>query len=162
MTSMDRISLSGLRSLDSIDEYMHETERFFLINQRSMSKKPIGKLWTDTQIQLSRLITSETVAPKGFDSERQANDYVRRLFVRYNEILKKLDDIYGTLVHPQKRRILRILLDGLVGRLVELKRELIRFDSCEYTYFEDLALDQNKTLVIVIEWVIHRTSQKAF
>ena len=127
-----------------------------------MSKKPIGKRWTDTQVQLSRLITSETVAPKGFDSERQANDYVRRLFIRYNEILKKLDDIYDTLVHPQKRRILRILLDGLVGRLVELKREMIRFDSCEYTYFEDLALDQNKTLVTTSPSVVHRTEDEAF
>jgi hypothetical protein len=24
---------------------------------------------------------------------------------------------------------------------------MMKFDSCEYTYFEDLALDQNKTLV---------------
>jgi len=116
-----------------------------------MSQKDINTLWTNTQIKLSHLIISEISGPKGFDSKRQANDYVRRLFIKYNDIMKKLDEIYQTLVHPQKRLIIRILLDGIVGRLVELKQEMIKFDSCEYTYFEDLALDQNKTLVKTIK-----------
>ncbi|CAF0820478.1 unnamed protein product [Rotaria sordida] len=111
-----------------------------------MSQKYVQTLWTNTQIQLSRLLTSETFGPKGFDSKRKANDYVRRLFIKYNDIMKKLDEIYQTLIHPQKRLIIRILLDGIVGRLIELKQEMIKFDCCEYTYFEDLALDQNKTL----------------
>ncbi len=112
-----------------------------------MAQKYVKPLWTNTQIDLSRLLTSEISGPKGFDSKRQANDYVRRLFVQYNDILRKLDEIYQTLIHPQKRSIIRILLDGIVGRLVELKHEMIKFDCCEYTYFEDLTLDQNKTLV---------------
>jgi hypothetical protein len=116
-----------------------------------MSQKYVNTLWTNTQIKLSHLIISEISGPKGFDSKRQANDYVRRLFIKYNDIMKKLDEIYQTLVHPQKRLIIRILLDGIVGRLVELKQEMIKFDSCEYTYFEDLALDQNKTLVKTIK-----------
>ena len=113
----------------------------------SMTKNYVKTLWTNTQIDLSRLLTLEISGPKGFDSKRQANDYVRRLFVQYNDILRRLDEIYQTFVHPQKRLIIRILLDGIVGRLVELKHEMIKFDCCEYTYFEDLALDQNKTLV---------------
>jgi hypothetical protein len=115
-----------------------------------MSEKYVKTLWANTQINLSRLLISEISGPKDFDSKRQANDYVRRLFVKYNDIMRKLDEIYETLVHPQKRLIIRILLDGIVGRLVELKQEMIKFDSCEYTYFEDLALDQNKTLVKTI------------
>ncbi|CAF2358990.1 unnamed protein product [Rotaria sp. Silwood2] len=111
-----------------------------------MSQKYVQTLWTNTQIQLSRLLTSEIFGPKGFDSRQKANDYVRRLFIKYNDIMKKLDEIYQTLIHPQKRLIIRILLDGIVGRLIELKQEMIKFDCCEYTYFEDLALDQNKTL----------------
>ncbi|CAF3354316.1 unnamed protein product [Rotaria sp. Silwood1] len=111
-----------------------------------MSQKYVQTLWTNTQIQLSRLLTSEVFGPKGFDSKRKANDYVRQLFIKYNDIMKKLDEIYQTLIHPQKRLIIRILLDGIVGRLIELKQEMIKFDCCEYTYFEDLALDQNKTL----------------
>jgi hypothetical protein len=112
-----------------------------------MSQKYVKTLWADTQIHLSRLLLSDISVSKGFDSKQQANDYVRRLFVKYNDILRKLDEIYETLIHPQKRFILRILLDGIIGRLVELKQEMMKFDSCEYTYFEDLALDQNKTLV---------------
>ncbi len=112
-----------------------------------MAQKYVQTLWTNTPINLSRLLISEISGPKSFDSKRQANDYVRRLFVQYNDILRKFDEIYQILIHPQKRLIIRILLDGIVGRLVELKQEMIKFDSCEYTYFEDLALDQNKTLV---------------
>lgn len=123
----------------------------FLINGFSMPQTYVETLWANTQIKLSRLLTSEISGPKDFDSKRQANDYVRRLFVKYNDIMKKLDEIYETLIHPQKRLILRILLDGIVGRLVELKQEMIKFDICEYTYFEDLALDQNKTLVEIIK-----------
>jgi hypothetical protein len=123
----------------------------FIINGFSMPQKYVETLWANTQIKLSRLLTSEISGPKDFDSKRQANGYVRRLFVKYNDIMKKLDEIYETLIHPQKRLILRILLDGIVGRLVELKQEMIKFDSCEYTYFEDLALDQNKTLVEIIK-----------
>ena len=112
-----------------------------------MSQKNTQILWTNTQRQLSHLLKSEIYSPKGFDSERQANDFVRRLFIKYNDIMKKLDEVYTTLVHPQKRLIVRNLLDAIVGRLVELKQEMMKFGSCEYTYFEDLALDQNKTLV---------------
>jgi len=123
----------------------------FLINGFSMPQTYVETLWANTQIKLSRLLTSEISGPKDFDSKRQANDYVRRLFVKYNDIMKKLDEIYETLIHPQKRLILRILLDGIVGRLVELKQEMIKINICEYTYFEDLALDQNKTLVEIIK-----------
>lgn len=103
--------------------------------------------WTTSQIQLAQLIAAEVAAPKGFESRRLAHDYIRRLFVQYNEIFKKLDDFYELCLHPQKRAILRLLLNGLVGRLIELKDELIKFDACEYTFFEDLALDAKKTLV---------------
>jgi hypothetical protein len=95
-----------------------------------MSQKNIQTQWTNTQIKLSRLLTSEFSGPKGFESKRQANDYVRRLFVQYNDMMKKLD-------------------------------EIIKFDSCEYTYFEDLALDQNKTLVkILIQRFLFRIDKK--
>lgn len=121
-----------------------------------MSKTSIKRQWTNTQINLSRLLVAEISAPKSFETTRQANDYVRRLFLQYNEILRKLDEIYQTLLHPQKRSMIRLVLDGIVGRLVELKTEMIKFDSCEYTYFEDLALDQNKTLVMLIAFYIDR------
>ena len=112
-----------------------------------MSQKNVQRRWANTQIELSHVLRAEISGPKGFDSQRQALEYVRGLFVKYNDLLKKFDEIYETLLHPQKRLILRLLLDGIVGRLIELKQELIRWDSCEYTYFEDMALDQNKTLV---------------
>ncbi|CAF0896390.1 unnamed protein product [Adineta ricciae] len=111
-----------------------------------MSQKTTQFLWSNTQIKLSRIITSEISAPKGFDNKRQAYNYVRHLFIKYNDLLKRLDEVYVTLLHPQKRSILKILLDGLVGRLIELKQEMMKFDGCEYTYFEDIALNHNKTL----------------
>ena len=120
-----------------------------------MSQKPTQFLRSSTQIKLSRIIASEVSAPRGFDNKRQAYNYVRHLFIKYNDLLKKLDEVYVTLLHPQKRLILKILLDGLVGRLIELKQEMIKFDGCEYTYFEDIALDHNKTLVEILREKIY-------
>ena len=112
-----------------------------------MSNKSTERLLTKTQIDLSKLINSELIGTKRFETKRETIDYLRRLFLNYNDLLKRIDEIYDTIVHPQKRRILRFLLDALVGRLIELRNEMVRFDSCEYTYFEDLALDGNRTLV---------------
>ncbi|CAF1111762.1 unnamed protein product [Didymodactylos carnosus] len=111
-----------------------------------MSNKHVQNLWSNAQTDLSRHLQSELRGPKGFESKQIANDYVRKLFLEYNWILKKLDEVFSTLVHPQKRLVVRMLLDGCVGRLIELKQEMIKFDSCEYTYFEDIAIDHHKTL----------------
>ncbi len=36
-------------------------------------------------------------------------------------ILRNLNEAYDQMVHPQKRRVLRLLLDGTAGRVLEVR-----------------------------------------
>ena len=51
------------------------------------------------------------------------------------------------MVHPQKRRVLRHLLDGILGRILELKNEMVLLEYSEYHYFDDVLSDLKLTPV---------------
>ncbi|EDL03111.1 RIKEN cDNA 4931409K22, isoform CRA_a [Mus musculus] len=54
------------------------------------------------------------------------------------------------MVQPQKRRLLRRLLDGVAGRVLELKDELVRVDLCE-THCLDRVLQDLKLTPVDLE-----------
>lgn len=64
-------------------------------------------------------------------------------YLYYLGLLRRFDNIYDQMVQPQKRRLLRRLLDGVAGRVLELKDELVRVDLCE-THCLDRALHDLK------------------
>ena len=57
------------------------------------------------------------------------------------QIYKKLDSCYDQIVHPQKSRSLRILLDSVMGRIVELKHEMSDLEKTEFKPFDDILQD---------------------
>lgn len=64
--------------------------------------------------------------------ERQSFQYrISVLYLYYLGLLRRFDLAYDQMVQPQKRRLLRRLLDGVAGRVLELKDELVRVDLCE-------------------------------
>ena len=46
------------------------------------------------------------------------------------------------MVHPQKRHLLRKLLDSTIGRILELKHELVNLDNLEYRYDNHLTFSK--------------------
>ncbi|KAL5964794.1 Dynein regulatory complex protein 11, partial [Taenia solium] len=68
-----------------------------------------------------------------------------KLFVRYIQILRDVERCYDQIVHPQKRILLRKLLDGVIGRVLELKEEMVKLDLSEYHYFDDIILELKLT-----------------
>ena len=56
-----------------------------------------------------------------------------------------LDLAYDQIVHPQKNLTLRVLLDAVMGRLVELKYEMIQLEQSEYHYMDDVIADMELT-----------------
>lgn len=54
---------------------------------------------------------------------------------------------YDQIVHPQKRRVLRHVLDGAMGRILELKHEMVNLEFSEYHYFDDVLSDLKLTPV---------------
>ena len=69
------------------------------------------------------------------------------MYVKYVQSFRKLEECYDQIAHAQKRRILRHLLDGVIGRLIELKHEMIRLEFSEYHFFDDVLQDLKLTPV---------------
>ncbi|TMS20099.1 Dynein regulatory complex protein 11 [Larimichthys crocea] len=63
------------------------------------------------------------------------------LFVRYVQIFRKLEEVYDQVVHPQKRQLIRTVLDGVIGRVLELKNEMVEKEFSEYHYMDDVLQD---------------------
>lgn len=44
------------------------------------------------------------------------------------DVYKDLEDCYENLVHPQKRILVKDMLDCVIVRLLELRKELVEFN----------------------------------
>uniref|UniRef100_A0A8U8BCG0 ATPase AAA-type core domain-containing protein n=1 Tax=Geospiza parvula TaxID=87175 RepID=A0A8U8BCG0_GEOPR len=52
-------------------------------------------------------------------------------YVQYLAILRKLDEAHAPLIHQQKRAAVRHALDGVMGRILEIKGEMVALEKSE-------------------------------
>ncbi|XP_078041625.1 dynein regulatory complex protein 11 [Augochlora pura] len=112
-----------------------------------MSNVTYDKLWKDAQTALNELIQVDTNlqnAKPQRDCKKARNIY-SELYVKYIIIANKLETCYDLVVQPQKRLLIRQLLDSCLGRILELKHDLVEIDLSEYTYFDDILINLNIT-----------------
>ena len=69
------------------------------------------------------------------------------MYVKYVQAFRKLEECYDQVTQAQKRRILRQVLDGVIGRIIELKHEMIGLELSEYHFFDDILQDLKLTPV---------------
>lgn len=69
------------------------------------------------------------------------------MYVKYVQTFRKLEECYDQITQAQKRRILRQVLDGVIGRMIELKHEMIQLELSEYHFFDDILQDLKLTPV---------------
>ena len=69
------------------------------------------------------------------------------MYVKYVQSFRKLEECYDQITHAQKRRLLRHLLDACIGRIIELKHEMIQLEFSEYHFFDDVLQDLKLTPV---------------
>lgn len=62
-------------------------------------------------------------------------------YIKYVQIFRNLEAAYDQIVHPQKRLIIRQVLDGVMGRILELKNEMVQLEFSEFHYFDDILQD---------------------
>lgn len=82
--------------------------------------------------------------------ERQRRALLHRLsslYLVYLGLLRRFDTLYDQMVHPQKRRLLRSLLDSVAGRVLELKDEMVRVELSETHCLDQEMLEQGLTPV---------------
>ncbi|XP_043923534.1 IQ and AAA domain-containing protein 1-like [Protopterus annectens] len=108
-----------------------------------MSHRTYNKMWASAQTSINDLLVQEMPQePRKPERDRVVFfQMLATLYVRYIQIFRKLETAYDQIVHPQKRRILRLVLDGVMGRILELKNEMVEKEFSEYHYMDDVIQD---------------------
>uniref|UniRef100_A0AAQ5ZR25 IQ motif containing with AAA domain 1 n=1 Tax=Amphiprion ocellaris TaxID=80972 RepID=A0AAQ5ZR25_AMPOC len=112
-----------------------------------MSQRTYFQLWADVQVELRRLLDEELPA-EPLRPEKDRVVFFQRLatfYVRYIQTLRQLEEAYDLMVHPQKRRLVRQILDSVMGRVLELKNEMVEKEFSEYHYMDDVLHDLKLT-----------------
>ncbi|XP_019363459.1 PREDICTED: IQ and AAA domain-containing protein 1-like [Gavialis gangeticus] len=102
-------------------------------------------MWLESQVALKELLAQELpAAPPQPERDRAAFSHgLATLFLRYVQVVRCLETCHDQMLQPQKRRMLRRVLDGALGRVLELKEALVQLDRSEY-HFMDHALQDLK------------------
>lgn len=106
-----------------------------------MSNQTYTILWHSTQKELEDLVV--------VDYQKQVSDLVEfdrsivqrsayELYLKYKLTANKLEEIYDQMLQPQKRILVRKLLDVTLGRVVELKHDLVNIDIMEFSYNDEV------------------------
>ncbi|XP_064516354.1 dynein regulatory complex protein 11 isoform X2 [Pseudopipra pipra] len=112
-----------------------------------MSQATYCKMWADAQKDLDILLQKEReefLQPEtnlGKVSKMLATSYIQ-----YMEIFRSLAAAYNHLIHQQKRAAIRPVLDGVMGRILEIKMEMVKLDNSECQYLEDILMELNRPL----------------
>jgi len=107
------------------------------------SFRTYNELWIRSQRELQALLAEEHHLTHGKPEKdrEQAFLSISRLYLQYAQSLRTLETCYDQIVHPQKRILLRHLLDAVIGRVIELKHEMVGLDFLEYSYHDESVAD---------------------
>ncbi|CAH8556235.1 unnamed protein product [Schistosoma rodhaini] len=112
-----------------------------------MSNSLYNNIWRDAQEKLSDILAREP-NPETQKPEKDrtiAFQSLATFYIKYIQIFRNLERCYDQIVHPQKRRLLRTLLDSIIGRFLEIKKEMVKLELSEYHYFDDILIDLKLT-----------------
>ncbi|XP_074171682.1 dynein regulatory complex protein 11 isoform X2 [Rhinolophus sinicus] len=107
-----------------------------------MSSKMYNQMWHQTQEALNSLLDKES--QKIIEPQRNPVFIFQTLatfYIKYVQIFRNLENVYDQIVHPQKRILIRKILDGVMGRILELKSEMVELELSEFHYFDDILQD---------------------
>lgn len=108
-----------------------------------MSNKTYNDQWHSTQKLLETLAVSD-YQKLALDPEYDrpiAQRCVFELYAKYIVAANRLENVYDQMIQPQKRIIIRKLLDSTLGRIIELKHDMVAIDMMEFSYNDDVIRD---------------------
>ncbi|CAH8546120.1 unnamed protein product [Heterobilharzia americana] len=101
-----------------------------------MSSSLYNKIWRDTQEKLTDILAHEPDAETQKPEKDRAVAFqtLATFYIKYIQIFRNLERCYDQVVHPQKRRLLRILLDSkkhilMLGGLSPLEHLYVPYKS---------------------------------
>ncbi|XP_061081840.1 dynein regulatory complex protein 11 [Conger conger] len=112
-----------------------------------MSHSTYGSMWAEAQGALQDMLEEELpeVPPRPQKDRLQVFQGLATFYVKYLQILRSLEAVYDQVVQPQKRRVVRQVLDGVTGRLLELKNEMVELEFSEFHFYDDVLQDLKLT-----------------
>lgn len=107
-----------------------------------MSNLTYNNLWKTTHNDLEKLATHDFEYQS---SEPQFDKHIIQtrifeLYAKYIIIANKLNEIYDQMLQPQKRGLVKKVLDACLGRVCELKQDLVKIDLTEFSYNDDIMM----------------------
>ncbi|XP_026465095.1 IQ and AAA domain-containing protein 1-like [Ctenocephalides felis] len=116
-----------------------------------MPVDPAIECWHGAVVRLGETVNQD-VAVKTSDQDSQvqldrqtAREQVADTYIRYIMVANYLDKCLDIIVQPQKRIVLRRLLDATLGRVIELKHDLVNADISETGHVDDRLSRMNAT-----------------
>ncbi|CAG9811661.1 unnamed protein product [Chironomus riparius] len=107
-----------------------------------MSNLTYNNLWRTAQVDLEKLATHDyefQSSEPQFD-KHFAQSKIFELYSKYIIIGNKLNEIYDQMLQPQKRILVKKILDACLGRVCELKQDLVKLDLTEFSYNDEIML----------------------
>ncbi|XP_039351904.1 dynein regulatory complex protein 11 isoform X1 [Mauremys reevesii] len=108
-----------------------------------MSHTTYNKMWAEAQEALNGLLQRE-IEDKSLKPQKDRITVFQTLatfYIKYVQIFCNLETVYDQIVHPQKRLVIRQVLEGVMGRILELKNEMVELENSEFHYFDDILQD---------------------
>ena len=110
-----------------------------------------NKMWHQTQEALNSLLDKESQMMEPRKNQVFIFQMLATFYIKYVQIFRNLENVYDQIVHPQKRILIRKILDAVMGRILELKNEMVELELTEFHYFDDIL--QDLKLAPVSTWV---------
>ncbi|NXS87342.1 DRC11 protein, partial [Erpornis zantholeuca] len=100
------------------------------------------KLWADTQRELDIMLQREK--EEFFEPQEDRQKVMKMLataYIQYLDIFRKLEEAHDHLIHQQKRAAVRQVLDGVIGRILEIKKEMVALEKSECHHMDDILME---------------------
>uniref|UniRef100_A0A8C0FMV5 IQ motif containing with AAA domain 1 n=1 Tax=Bubo bubo TaxID=30461 RepID=A0A8C0FMV5_BUBBB len=108
----------------------------------TISSDTYNKVWTDAQKDLDIQLRRER--EEFLQPEKDRVKVFKMLvtsYIKYMQIFRNLEMAYDQLIHRQKRTVIRQVLDGVMGRILEVKKEMVGLDNSEFHYIDNILED---------------------
>ncbi|KAF5278089.1 hypothetical protein FQR65_LT03605 [Abscondita terminalis] len=99
-----------------------------------MSNITYNEVWVKAQDLLTATLQSEPVQA----DRREQRQLLASLYIRYILAANFLSECIDQVIQPQKRILIRKLLVATLGRILELKCDLVEADLCEWSHCGDV------------------------
>lgn len=103
-----------------------------------MSQKYYIELWRETQDELNRLFEEDTPNEEPIFDRESVVEALLVIYLRYVIVIRNLAACFDQMVQPQKRLVIRKLLDAAMCRLLEVKQEIVTVQFSEVLILDDV------------------------